>query len=468
MLLQLANWVKNDANPPESAYPKLAEKNLVDIERLTFPSIPGIEKPTVMHNAYRADYGPRWKNGIIDQQPPKLGYSFPQKIAQVDSLGNELGGIRNVEIIVPLATYTPWNLRSDATANKQELTDFRGTFIPLPRTEAERQYKNDPRPSIEQLYPDKKSYISKVKKVAQKLNQQGFLLEEDIAYVQERASQSWDWIHSFDRYAGLTKGPKNGHLIIIGGGRLDSLFYGKFMELAGGEDAPIVVIPTAGITDPEQADAACKRQKLVFENRGFKKVTVLHTTDSKEADTKELAQALETAKGVWFTGGRQWRLVDSYADTRSEELFHKVLERGGVIAGSSAGATIQGSYLARGDTRTNMIMMGDHEEGFGFVSNISIDQHVLARNRQFDQFEIMEALPHLLGIGLDENTGILVNGNTFEVIGKSYIMVYDHHLRVPYQMKLHAQKPGERKFYLMRPGEKYDMAKRALLPVERR
>lgn len=463
LLLRLAAWVQSDQNPPDNHFPHVGEKRLVSIEQLDFPAIPGVRTPGVIHNAYRADYGPRWEKGIVDYQPPKLGYSFPSMVAQVDSLGNETGGVRNVEVLAPLATYTPWNLRLGAAGNQHELTDFRGTFIPLPRTEAERRYKEDPRPSIQSLYKDKADYLKAVDKAAKELIERGFLLVEDIAYVKDRALKTWDWIHDFDRYPGFTEGPENGRLIIIGGGRLDSLFYGKFMELAGGPNAPIVVVPTAGITNDSQAEQAIRRQKTAFENQGFKNVTVLHTGDPKVADTEAFTKALENAKGVWFTGGRQWRLVDAYAGTRSEELFHKVLERGGVIAGSSAGATIQGSYLARGDTRTNTIMMGDHEKGFGFVSNLSVDQHLLARNRHFDSFEIIEKYPHLLGVGLDENTGILVAGNTFEVIGKSYIVVYDHQLRSPNGRELHAQKAGEWKFYLMRPGERYDMKERRLL-----
>lgn len=466
LLLQLAAWVQKGQAPPESRFPKISEQTLVDKEALKFPAVPGVAKPTVIHNAYRADYGPRWAEGIVDRQPPQLGYSFPSLVAQVDSLGNELGGVKNVEIRVPLATYTPWSLRTGAGANEHELMDFRGSIIPLPRNRAEAMYKNDPRPSLDSLYRDQTDYLNQVEAAAKTLTRAGFLLEEDISYVKDRAAQLWDWTHTFDRYPHQTKGPEKGSLLIIGGGRLDSLFYGKFMELAGGPDAPVVIIPTAGITDESLAEALMTGQRAQFEQQGFQNVTVLHTADRSEADSKSFTKALEEARGVWFTGGRQWRLVDAYAGTRTEKLLHEVLARGGVIAGSSAGATIQGSYLARGDTRTNVIMMGDHEEGFGFVSNIAIDQHLLARNRQFDLHEILDEHPHLLGIGLDENTGILVQGNTFEVMGESYIAVFDHHLRTPDGRDLHSQKPGERKFYLLRPGERYDMWERRVLERE--
>ena len=82
--------------------------------------------------------------------------------------------------------------------------------------------------------------------------------------------------------------------------------------------------------------------------------------------------------------------------------------------------------MVRGDTRTNEIMMGDHVEGFGFLSNSAIDQHLLKRNRQFDLVEVIEAHPELLGIGIDENTAIVVTGNEFEVIGDSYVAIFDN------------------------------------------
>ena len=81
-------------------------------------------------------------------------------------------------------------------------------------------------------------------------------------------------------------------------------------------------------------------------------------------------------------GGRQWRIADSYLGTLTEKEFRTVLDRGGVIGGSSAGATIQGSYLARGDTQANTIMMGDHEQGFAYIENVAIDQHLLVRIKQ--------------------------------------------------------------------------------------
>jgi cyanophycinase len=172
---------------------------------------------------------------------------------------------------------------------------------------------------------------------------------------------------------------------------------------------------------------------------------------------------LISAKFVWFSGGRQWRLVDAYKNTLTEKMLQKVLENGGVIGGSSAGATIQGSYLVRGDTRNNQIMMGDHEEGFGFLKNTAIDQHVLARNRHFDIIDILNRRPELLGIGLDEKTGIVVRGNQFEVIGESYVIVYDGTFWSREGSDLKKLPDKNILFYFLRAGDKYDLVRKKVI-----
>ena len=111
LLVRLVEWVKSDTEPPASLFPRIDAGTLVPISMVRFPAIPGVLFPRRIHVAYRADYGPRWSRGIIDFQPPKLGKPFPPLVSQVDALGNEIGGVRNVELRVPLATYTPWNLR---------------------------------------------------------------------------------------------------------------------------------------------------------------------------------------------------------------------------------------------------------------------------------------------------------------------------------------------------------------------
>jgi len=242
-------------------------------------------------------------------------------------------------------------------------------------------------------------------------------------------------------------GPSSGSLVVAGGGVKDPLIYERFVALAGGPEAPIVVIPTAG-SGETYGDYWPGLQRL--RDAGAIHITVLHTRDPQEADREEFVTPLLQARGVWFSGGRQWRLVDAYRGTRTLTEIRAVLERGGVVGGSSAGATIQGSYLVRGDSSTNTIMMGDHTQGFGFLTNVGIDQHLLRRNRHFDLVEVIEAHPELLGIGLDENTAIVVRGDTFEVIGSGYVAIYDSTNVLG----------GGWRFYFLAPGDRYDLSTR--------
>src|SRR5262249_29402215 len=144
----------------------------------------------------------------------------------------------------------------------------------------------------------------------------------------------------------LAVGPRSGTLVIDGGGQNPATVR-AFVALAGGPDAKIVLIPTATESEPD-ADDLERRQKAFERAFGVSRVTVLHTRDRAVADTEAFAAPLKTAKGVWFGGGRQWRLVDSYMGTRTQREIEGVLARGGVIGGPSAGATIRGPHLGRG------------------------------------------------------------------------------------------------------------------------
>ena len=250
-------------------------------------------------------------------------------------------------------------------------------------------------------------------------------------------------------------GPDNGTLIIVGGGGMPKVIFDRFFEAAGGRDTKLVVVPSAG-TKATYDDS--DRSVKMFEAAGATNVHLLHTRDPKEADTDEFVAMLSDAKAVWFAGGRQWRLADSYLNTKTEAAFHAVLNRGGVIGGSSAGATIQGSYLVRGAPEGNHIMMSPgHEEGFGFLRNSAIDQHLLARKRENDLLPVIRRHPQLLGVGIDEATAIVVKGRTTEVIGKSKVLFYD----------LALEKTLGEKFYItLDPGDRYDLKTRRELPAK--
>jgi len=249
-------------------------------------------------------------------------------------------------------------------------------------------------------------------------------------------------------------GPPKGSLVIVGGNIQDLSILRRFIELAGGPDVPIVVIPTAGgAPDYDQYWTGLK----IFRDAGAKNLTVLHTNDRKVADTERFVEPLRRARGVFFWEGRQWRLADSYLNTLTHREIQAVLDRGGVVGGSSAGASIQGSFLMRGDTKTSDIIIGDHTQGLGFMRNVGIDQHVLIRNREWDMLEVLKVYPNLLGLALDENTAIVVQQDQFEVIGQSYAIIYDNQKQIP----------PRGPFYFLRAGDRYNLATReALRPTQ--
>ena len=251
-------------------------------------------------------------------------------------------------------------------------------------------------------------------------------------------------------------GPENGSLLLVGGGVTPEIGR-QFMALAGGIEVPIVVIPTAGEATEYSQQTPISQ---LLRQLGAKQVEVLHTNDRELANSPDFIQPLVKAKGVFFEGGRQWRLVDAYQGTRTEQMFWQILERGGVIGGSSAGATIQGSFLARGDTRHNQIMVGDHQQGFGFLKNVAVDQHTLARNRHYDMFQILQERPELLGLSIDEMTGIVVTGDQFQVVGESYVLVYDGDFWSREGWSMKRLPPSNSRFYFLRVGDRYDMAER--------
>ncbi|MBK5187252.1 MAG: hypothetical protein JJD97_03350, partial [Gemmatimonadaceae bacterium] len=144
LMVALIEWVRDGREPPPSRYPTIAGGTLVPVSAARRPQIPGVALAQIPHRPSRIDLGPRWTEGIIDREPPVLGAQYAVRVAQVDSIGNDVGGIRSVEARVPLATYFPWQLRTGAASDR--LVSFQGTFVPLPRTDAERARTRDPRP----------------------------------------------------------------------------------------------------------------------------------------------------------------------------------------------------------------------------------------------------------------------------------------------------------------------------------
>jgi cyanophycinase len=253
-------------------------------------------------------------------------------------------------------------------------------------------------------------------------------------------------------------GPAKGTLVIVGGGPTAGTgIIEKFIELAGGANAKIVVVPTAGGNQTQDGQVRVYQEDDVlaeWKKRGCTNVRMLHTHDPKLADTEAFAAPLREANAVWFNGGRQWNIVDSYMNTLTYREFHKVLERGGVIGGSSAGATIQGDYLVRGAVAGPDIMMTpekEHERGFNFLRHTAIDQHINTRNRWDDLIPVIKKYPNLLGIGISEATALIVKGDRFEVMGAWKVTIHDN--TRPYQ-------PWEKPYFVLSPGDVYNLKTR--------
>lgn len=184
LLVAMQAWLKNGTEPPASQYPQIGKDQLVSLGALAFPHIPGIAIPKRKKEAYRLDFR---------TESPKVGEPYPTLLPQVDQDGNETSGIRMPEIRVPLATYTGWNLRSPLIGAPDELYSMVGSWIPFPRTIAERENRKDPRLSLEERYPSKRDYLEKITEAAQRLLKDGFLLDVDVPRIRERAAAEWDY-----------------------------------------------------------------------------------------------------------------------------------------------------------------------------------------------------------------------------------------------------------------------------------
>jgi|GEM_PF-113018 len=216
----------------------------------------------------------------------------------------------------------------------------------------------------------------------------------------------------------------SGSLVIVGGGGMSQSIVDRFLSLAGGSAARIVVLPTA----VPRREAFRARVPRFLARAEVASVTMLPHSRTAEIADAAFETALREATGIWFDGGRQWNFVDAYENTRAIELFHAVLRRGGVIGGSSAGATIQGEYLVRGHPLGNTVMMAEgYERGFAFLPGVAIDQHFSQRQRHLDLIPVIQRHPRLLGIGIDEATALVVSGSRAEVIGEHAV----HFLRLP-------------------------------------
>lgn len=263
--------------------------------------------------------------------------------------------------------------------------------------------------------------------------------------------------------AQVSSGPRKGTLI-LSGGSVTSVMVNRFVSLAGGADANFVYIPTASsgikldsgfIYMPPENDNDVANTKE-FEQElgklfGVKRITVLHTRNRNTANSDGFVEAIRKANGVWLGPGNAGRYEQAFLDTLVQRELEKLLERGGVIGGNSAGAIIQGSYIVRGRPDKPVLMVKGHERGFAFLKNVAINPHLTSNNRFDELVNVLDANPNLLGIGMDDSAAIVVQGDKFEVIGEGRVAIYDD------------KKRDGRWYYFLPQGTLFDIQKRSIL-----
>ena len=195
-LVNLDRWVSEGTEPPVSMVPRLADGSAIaaELTRKTFESIPGATFPDRVARPVRLDFGPEVERGIVSALPPKVGAPFETFVSAVDTDGNEVAGIRPMEIRVPLATFTGWNPRHPEQGAPGDLMSMMGSVFPFARTAAERESTKDPRPSIVERYGSRAGYLERVRREADAMVAARCLLAEDIDAVVERAGLLWEFI----------------------------------------------------------------------------------------------------------------------------------------------------------------------------------------------------------------------------------------------------------------------------------
>ena len=207
----------------------------------------------------------------------------------------------------------------------------------------------------------------------------------------------------------------DGSLVVVGGGPIPDQVIGQFVELGGGEDSRLVVIPTAS-SDDGLASASSIAER--WSSRGIRHTTMLHTRDRELADEDSFVQPLRDATAVWISGGQQSRLAAAYVGTKVRTELRELLKRGGVIGGTSAGAAILSGVMIESGNPVPKI-----SRGLDMIPHVIIDQHFLERSRVNRLFKAVNQHPDHIGVGIDESTAVIVQGIRARVLGKSYVSV---------------------------------------------
>jgi cyanophycinase len=229
-----------------------------------------------------------------------------------------------------------------------------------------------------------------------------------------------------------------GKLMICGGGVISEDIYTEFAKLAQGDKARVVLIPTAkpAINRPDMDGKFAGLRRLVSS------LDYLDTESRDEADQDDFVKPIDEATGVWIAGGSQGRLADIYRGTKVEQALVRLLERGGVIGGTSAGAAILSRVMIRYGKDPAVV-----GSGFNLLTKAVVDQHFLRRNRQERLMSVLQEHPEMIGLGVDESTALVVEGDHLRVIGQSQVVVCKY-------PQTQDQTPWVQ---MLRPGEEVDL-----------
>jgi cyanophycinase len=217
---------------------------------------------------------------------------------------------------------------------------------------------------------------------------------------------------------------KGGHLLLIGGGFKPPEVLKRFVELAGGGEKPVVVFPMAS----EKSRPTGEELKGQLVAAGAKHVQVVHIDERRDALKPEVVEAVKGAGGVFFSGGDQNRIAQRLVDTPVLEALRELMVRGGVVAGTSAGAACQSEVMFVGEGDETVLRASNivTTRGIGLLPGTIVDSHFMARKRQGRLVNLVAEHPSMLGVGIDEATAAWVKPDgTLEVLGEGWVVLYD-------------------------------------------
>ena len=259
-----------------------------------------------------------------------------------------------------------------------------------------------------------------------------------------------------------------GHLVLNGGGSKPAEVMEKFVELAGGPEALIVVFPTAS----GEPDTGEYYEKFLAEY-GCTNVVVADVRSTDDAADGELGETVRGAGGIFFSGGDQRRIVEALLGTTVGDAVTEAFQKGAVVGGTSAGTACQSGLMITGDGDFTVITADNVElwQGLGLFPGVIVDQHFVARKRQNRLISVVLEHPELLGVGVDEGTAVWVRPDgTFKVLGEGWVMVFDAS-----QARVSRRERGDGEIslgvhnmrtYLLQPGEVFDLTKRRVVCAE--